>query len=685
MATIDSEVKSGTEMDFEDLDKIKKNVESWYSYWNENLEQYKNDTRFVHGVQLDPTEVSAFRKLHKPVFTVNKLYSLVKQVIGDMRKYTPNIAVRDELGTHDKKEVDLVTDILRNIAYKSENDIVYQTGGECALKGGFGAWRILTDYTSPNSFDLDIKLEPIVDPTICFWDSNATKPQKEDGQYCGMYEMIDEDVFKERNPGVDPNNSALNVFPTQTSNAFSWVENRGTKKIIAVVDYFQKEPFKKEILLLSNGATIDVKDHDEYVKEFERQSKAMGRPQKLEIVDRRDVDDYSIVHYKLCGSQILAKTTWPGKDLPIIYVCGDRYFDNGKEHTISFTRYVQDLQKYLNYLQSDLAHGILLARREQYIGTPENVKTREIQEIWRDPANVQGILLAHRDSTGQLPVRQPPPEISQTEVMQYNITDQQIRSTLGMFQPVLGEGGPAESGVAITRRVQQSNTTNYIYFDNIKRAVAHTAKAIMNLIPEVHTNDRYVKATDKEGNTRIERVNYQDEQGKMVNYLGVRDYALEVKAGSPFLLQKQEAFQQMMSLVQASPQVFPLIADLLAKNLDLENSGQIADRLKTIVPPEVVAKETGQPLPPQPPNPAQIQSQAMMTRAQADMMKAQADMVQAKHEGSLDVLKTQMKSKAEMAKAMMDYNKHMMTLSNDQEKARLEQENSFLKAIMPVQ
>jgi hypothetical protein len=684
--TITSEVKEGTELSFEELDKIKKNVESWYSYWNENLEVYKNDTRFVHGIQLDPSEISSFKKLHKPIFIVNKIYSLIKQVIGDMRKYTPNIAVRDELGTHEQKEVDLVCNILRNIAYKSENDIVYQIAGECALKGGYGAWRILTDYTSPKSFDLDIKLESIVDPTICFWDSNATKPSKEDGQYCGMYEMIDEDVFKERYPDVDPNNSALNVFPTQTSNAFSWVENRGSKKVVAVVEYFKKEPYEKELLLLSNGATLEARDYDEYVKEFEKQARAMGRPQKLEIVDRRKTEDYNIIHYKLCGSQILAKTTWPGKYLPIIYLCGDRYFDEGKEYTISFGRYVQDLQKYLNYLQSDLAHGIMLARREQYLGTPENVKTREVQEIWRDPANVQGMLLAHRDSAGQMPVRQPPPEISQTEVMQYNITDQQIRSTLGMFQPVMGEGGTvAESGVAIAKRIQQSNTTNYIYFDNLKRAIAHGAKVIMDLIPEVYTNDRYVKATDKEGNTTIERVNYQDEQtGKMVNYLGVRDYALEVKAGSPFLLQKQEAFQQMMGLVQASPQVFPLIADLLAKNLDLENAGQIADRLKTIVPPEIMAKETGKPLPPQPPNPAQIQSQAMMTRAQADMMKAQADMVEAKKQGSLDLVKTQMKSKAEMAKAMMDYNKHMMTLSNDQEKAQLEQENRLLKYMVQV-
>ena len=437
--------------------------------------------------------------------------------------------------------------------------------------------------------------------------------------------------------------------------------------------------------MLSNGATIDAKDYDEYVKEFEKQSRLKGRPQKLEIVDRRDTEDYKIVHYKLCGSKFLDTTPWPGKYLPIIYVCGDRYFDDGKEYTVSFARYVQDLQKYLNYLQSDLAHAVLNARKEQFIGTPENVKTPKMQQIWRDPANYQGLLLANRDSTGNLPTRLPPLELSQTVIMQYNITDQQISSTLGMFKPVMGDGSPVnESGVARRMSIGQSNTTNYIHFDNIKRAVAHTAKALMDLLPELYTNDRYVKATDKEGNTTVERVNYQDKDGKMVNYLGVRDYALEVKAGSPFLLQKQEAFQQMMSLVQASPQVFPLIADLLAKNLDLENSGQIADRLKTIVPPEVMAKETGKPLPKQEPNPAQIQSQAEMINAHADIITANAKMVQAKKQGSIDLLNTQIKSKTEMAKSLMEQNQHMMTLSNDQEKAQLEQENRLLKYMIQV-
>ena len=224
MATIDSEVKSGTELDPEELDKIKKNVEAWYSYWANNIEQYKNDTRFVHGIQLSSGEEESFKKLHKPIFIVNKLYSHVKQLMGDMRRYTPNIGVRDEIGTHEQKEVDVVSNIVRNISYKSENDIVYQTGGECALKGGFGAWRILTDYTSHKSFDLEARLKQIIDPTICFWDPNATEPQKEDGQYCGMYEMIDEDVFKARYPDVDPNPGTLNVFPTQNSNAFSWIE-----------------------------------------------------------------------------------------------------------------------------------------------------------------------------------------------------------------------------------------------------------------------------------------------------------------------------------------------------------------------------------------------------------------------------------------------------------------------------
>jgi len=68
--------------------------------------------------------------------------------------------------------------------------------------------------------------------------------------------------------------------------------------------------------------------------------------------------------------------------------------------------------------------------------------------------------------------------------------------------------------------------------------------------------------------------------------------------------QKAEALQAMQLLLQANPQIFTLIADLYAENLPVPNVVQLVNRLRTLVPPEIIeAGKTGQPIPPKPNSP----------------------------------------------------------------------------------
>lgn len=63
----------------------------------------------------------------------------------------------------------------------------------------------------------------------------------------------------------------------------------------------------------------------------------------------------------------------------------------------------------------------------------------------------------------------------------------------------------------------------------------------------------------------------------------------------------------MQMILQANPELFSLIADLYVENLPLNNSIELRNRLRTIVPPEVIeAGKTGQPIPPKPEQPDPI-------------------------------------------------------------------------------
>ncbi len=116
----------------------------------------------------------------------------------------------------------------------------------------------------------------------------------------------------------------------------------------------------------------------------------------------------------------------------------------------------------------------------------------------------------------------------------------------------------------------------------------------------------------------LNKVIGQSEQGEAIkeNELDGGNYDIEIDTGPSFAVQKDIALEFFQQTIQANPQTFPLIADLWAKNLDVQYMPQIAERFKTLVPPQILAKEEGKQLPPQPPSPQEQMMAAEMQQKQ---------------------------------------------------------------------
>src|ERR1017187_4277399 len=147
------------------LEKANKNLNSWNSYFQENITRGKDDMNFVLRDQWTAVERSEFTRLFKPAMTFNKLYDSTKKVVGEQRKNKPDLIVRSLTGKATQKQIDLRADLVRTISYQSQNDLVYQTAFKSALMLGFGAFQIDIDYESPKSFKQIIKFVAIPDAT----------------------------------------------------------------------------------------------------------------------------------------------------------------------------------------------------------------------------------------------------------------------------------------------------------------------------------------------------------------------------------------------------------------------------------------------------------------------------------------------------------------------------------------
>jgi len=665
--------------------KSKKNVSGWESYFNQNIESGKDDQQFAISDQWTAIERAEFNRLFKPAMTFNKVYDSVKKIAGEQRKNKPDLIVRSLTGKATEEQIDLRADLVRTISYQSQNDLIYQQAFMSALLFGFGAFQISIDYESPKSFNQIIKFDSINDPIRASFDPIATKPHKGDGNFCARNYLFSKEEFHATYPYI--------INPESYFDPWSVMEFQfEIKDAIVVCDYFQKEWFSQIVYKLSNGQTVTKDEWEEMQssfkikKELAKDSKVVGQlilDEIPKIVSERQSQDYKIMHYRLLKNQIIDFTEWPSKYLPIIFVDGDSHYLKGMQHTRSFIRDAKDAQRFINYVGSEIAAEIKNRRREQWLGTPDNIIGQE--QMWRNPELQIGMLIAKPDQkTNMMPQKMPAWEISQSLLQQYQRGTADIKEIMGFFEESQGQESNAQSGVAIANRQLASSMSAYVYRDNLNQSIEQAGRVVLDLLPLIYGQDeRYVVLSKKNGDTKPVTLNKQNNDGEIENSLDTGDYDIEIDVGPSFAVQKAASVQMLIQLIQTNPQVFPLVADLLAKNLDVQFMPQISERFQNLVPPEIIAKEKGMPPPPQQPN-HQAQMQQLEMQNQMQQLQERAKELQIRQERhDLDkvelALKAQeMQSKLgaqtqgqaiEMKKADLDYKAKLAKIMADLNKS----------------
>lgn len=627
------------------LEQANKDLNTWNSYFNENIVRGKDDMNFVLRDQWTAVERSEFTRLFKPAMTFNKLYDSTKKIAGEQRKNKPDLIVRSLTGKATQEEINLRADLVRTISYQSQNDLIYQTAFKSALMMGFGAFQICLDYEAPRSFNRIIRYDIIPDATMCSWDPTATKPHKGDGNFCSRRYIYSRDEFFATYPYVI--NPVSFVDPYMLLD-FQWQ----TRDTICVCDNFRKEWFPLVIYKLSNGEVVTDQQWKEREKKFEDNKEfvkdnIIGEIIAREIpkiVNQRQTQDYTVMHYRMIRDMIIDFSEWPSRQLPIPFVDGDSYYVEGRQYTKSFIHEARDAQKLLNYSRSETAAELKNRRREQWVATPDNIIGYEQQ--WRNPELQMGALMAKPDpKTGMMPQKMPAWDISQGLFATSAAATQDIKEIMGFSESEAMEGRDI-SGKARRERKLEGSMSAYVYFDNLNQAIEQGGRIVNDLLPYVVGEDeRHMVVSRKNGQSEPMVLNQRVGEN-IVNKVAGGDFDVEIDTGPSFAVQKDIALEFLQQTLQAYPQSFPLIADLWAKNLDVQFMPQISERFKTMVPPQIIAKEEGKQLPPQPPSP------------QEQMMQAQLQEQQAKIQNEAKKIEMQEKKlELDKAKLMLDVQK----------------------------
>jgi len=606
------------------LQTARENLVLWDGYFGENAVRGRDDMNFVLRDQWSAVERSEFSRLFKPAMTFNKLYDTTKKVLGEQRKNKPDLMVRSLNGNANQKQINLRADLVRTISYQSQNDLVYQNAFKQALMMGYGAFEICLDYESPRSFNQIIKYELIPDVTRTSFDPTALKPHKGDGNFCSRQYLYTKEEFYATFPNVM---NPVSYTDPRSLLDFQWE----TRDSIVVCKYTQKEWFPVKILMLTDGTTVTEEEWIDMQPEIERRKSLATGAQVVDKLILREIPevhaermskDYTIRQYLLTQNQIIKFTDWPSKYLPIIFVDGDSNYLNGQQYTRSFIHEAKDAQKFVNYVGSEIAAEVKNRRREQWLGTPDNILGNE--QMWRNPELQAGILIAKPDpKTGAMPQKMQAWELSQTLLQQFQRGSQDMREILGFSENEALQGHDM-SGKARRERKMEGSMSAYVWFDNLNQAIEQGGRVTLDLLPHIiGDNERPMIISKADGRTEgitLNKIVGRDDDDNPIRdkntMLDGGEYDIEIDTGPSFAVQKDIALEFFQQTIQANPQTFPLIADLWAKNLDVQYMPQIAERFKTLVPPQILAKEEGKQLPPQPPSPEEQMQQAQLQQQQ---------------------------------------------------------------------
>jgi hypothetical protein len=642
-------------------------VEKWREYFKANIDLYHEMHTFVLGRQWDNDEEDMLVKNNKVPLQFNKLGTLINTLLGEQQQNTPQLEVVP-LSDCDEETASIRQMIVKDTMLSTDAKSVYQIAAKQAFVGGFGAFVIDTDYVHEKSFDQGIVYRHFKDATRCYWDIGAEHPNKIDGMRCGYISRMTRQKFrsiygKDIEEKIKKDNGALNQSQEEialstenqsSENPFTWSDDNG----ITIIDDYVRKYTKDTLYKLSNGRTLNQEEMDELIEKsksmaFQREQEEMlmgfpmqnpmgmeeldiempngeveeteeeimtlyddGEPVRIE--DSKPYKRSTIIHRKIAGEYILDESEFPSDDLPLLFVDQNSYYDkNGKQICRPFIIDAIDAQRYLNYLGTQSAYMLKISRYDQWIGSKKNVQSLDNQQAWKDPSTVKGMLTYDESPSGAKPEQVRPPELSRSLMEQYQRAIDDMYTSTGLYPSRLGQVGNEVSGAAIDARTRQGSYSTYVAFNSINMAITAGGKIVNQMIPRVYDSERILNLmTPDRGRQNIVVNQQMDEYGeKIKNDIRKGTFDVILQAGPSYEGQKAQALESIALALKANPTMFNLVADLYAENLPLLNTIELRNRLKTLVPPEILeAGKTGQmPQQAQQPNP---QDQAAMAEIQ---------------------------------------------------------------------
>jgi hypothetical protein len=638
------------------LSRIRNFSDEGVGAWEENRRMHSEDLNFIYNAeamgQWDPVVLQNRRG--KPCYTFNRCLQPVNMVVADMRQTRPAGKVRPTTDGASEATADVFAGLCRDIEKCSRADQIYKEQFKFAVAGGFGAWRIMPTYMEDDgdgAFDQVLRVINIANPQTVVWDPQCADACAADANRCIVAERISDDVYDQLyTTGENPvgNRSSFNM----SRDSYGWF----TDKEVRIAEYFERVPREKMIAKMTDGTVREydadlraTEDHlDDHGLTFEKSGVTRVATNKKtgEKMIRRTTK-WQVMWVKVDGSNVLeGPYYYDWKRIPVVR-CPGRYINiEGRKKFQSLIRHSKDAQRSYNSRASDMIERSALLPKAPYLVTEAMIKGYENE--WNQANVASRPYLPYnvdKNAEGGMPFRTPPLDLPQGAMALAQMSIQDIQATIGYFDPALGNSEDMNrvSGKALVQHTKRSDLGSFEFIDGFGSAMQLTWEMFVDMIPTVMDSERVVRIIGQDGIEKLVEINKEHElTGDIINDLSKGSYGVEVTIGPSFQSARQEALDTLISFAEAMPQNAPMIADLIAKNIDSPDAQEMANRLRIpliqqgIIKPTEKEKAQGVPTksPQQQQQEQQQQLEMQLLQGKTQKMAADATIAQSRAKAS---------------------------------------------------
>jgi hypothetical protein len=560
-----------------EFETVKKQCDEWRCWYDKNNQRGRDDLLFYLGDQTKVGVSTDRANSNKETLVCNISAKQIKRASAQLMEteFSLNLSPTNENSSKNVQENNAFRKVLNTIMLSDDNVNKLVGCGDKCIKFGYSFLEINFERRGKE----DLCLWPVFrlhnDPTIAFWDKSANHQSRIDGRFCGMKKVASKEEIYQKLCYIGKKTLDSCVHKDDNEIYYYWFREYHEKKYRLLKNGKYKKSDK-----INNEDAPATEEDSKYIFESLSDEEKYAQNNKPSPLEKSE--PVSCIYFQIFINEkpVTKPKIFPTDELPLVYHHGlTEWEGNNSMRTIPLIEFLKDPQKLHNYMQSQIATIAKNSSSAKWFFNDDHILSDTQQAEAKEINSLEGAFMFGGDLNAIKYF--PPGELPMSLLQMSQLSKQEIDEIGGAMIDAQQSDSTVISGVAIDKITHNIGLLNLFFLGAHINFVRTVGCIVKQMIPRIITEERTIIAKSIDGSGEAIIVNKDMGTGDIQNNIkdinNNFDYDITPGANSP--QQKENARKSIQEFIAQNPQAAPLIGDILMRNLDIQDSGELERRL----------------------------------------------------------------------------------------------------------